>query len=360
MAFSYNNHPFNNNILRLIDANLNRALEGIRILEETSRMLFNDCELTIKIKDIRHSLAQIFKEEKSLDRLMLFARGSENDILREGETESEKTRNDIISIVRANASRAQEAVRALEEYIKLSAPNLSEQFKKVRFNLYDIEKALVSRIHIHESVNKSRLGLCVVIDNDMIKGKDIYEITRAVLGGGAGTVIYGDKTSTDSDFMKNAEFMLSACDDKEVTTLIENRLDIAMVIHADGVTVGYQDIPVKACRRIAGQSFVLGLSVIIDKSIPDKIDNKADFYIVRSVSGGEKNKQNYIKAISDFVSLSNVPVLFAGEITIDTIKSVLDCGVTGAVLNPDFSHSKKIIPELENYKKIIETYRAKA
>ena len=342
-----------------MDANLNRALEGIRILDETSRMLFDDCELTKKIKDIRHSLVQIFKEEKSLDRLMLFARGSEYDILREGETYSEKTRNDIISIVRANASRAQEAVRALEEYIKLSLPNLSEQFKKVRFNLYDIEKALVSRIHIHELVNENRLELCVVIDNDMIKGKDIYEITCAVLGEGAGTVIYSDRTSTDSDFMKNAKFMLSACDNKEVTTLIENRLDIAMIIHADGVIVGYQDIPVKACRRIAGQSFAIGLSVTFDKSIPGEIDNGADFYIVGPVSGGEKNKQNNVKAISDFVSLSNVPVLCSGEITIDNIKSVLDCGVTGAILNPDFSHSEKFILELQNYKKIIETYRVR-
>lgn len=193
----------------------------------------------------------------------------------------------------------------------------------------------------------------------MIKGKDIYEITCAVLGEGAGTVIYSDRTSTDSDFMKNAKFMLSACDNKEVTTLIENRLDIAMIIHADGVIVGYQDIPVKACRRIAGQSFVIGLSVTFDKSIPGEIDNGADFYIVGPVSGGEKNKQNNVKAISDFVSLSNVPVLCSGEITIDNIKSVLDCGVTGAILNPDFSHSEKFILELQNYKKIIETYRVR-
>ncbi len=133
---------FNNGIFRLLDANMNRALEGIRVLEESSRMLFDDCDLTKRIKDTRHALVQIIKDEKDLDSLMLFARGSEHDVLRNVNTSSEKTRTDTVSIIRANASRSQEAIRVLEEYIKILYPHLSEKFKKVRFDLYDIEKAL--------------------------------------------------------------------------------------------------------------------------------------------------------------------------------------------------------------------------
>jgi len=131
-----------NGVLRLLDANMNRTLEGIRVLEETSRMLFDDCDLTKRIKDTRHALVQIIKDEKDLDSLMLFARDSEHDVLRNGNTISEKTRTDIVSVVRANASRSQEAIRVLEEYIKILYPHLSEKFKKVRFDIYDIEKAL--------------------------------------------------------------------------------------------------------------------------------------------------------------------------------------------------------------------------
>ena len=105
-----------NGVLRLLDANMNRALEGIRVLEETSRMLFDDCDLTKRIKYTRHALIQIIKDEKDLDSLMLFARGSEHDVLRNGNTSSAKTRTDTVSIVRANASRSQEAIRVLEEY----------------------------------------------------------------------------------------------------------------------------------------------------------------------------------------------------------------------------------------------------
>ena len=348
---------FNNSIFRLLDANMNRALEGIRVLEETARMLFDDCDLTKKIKDIRHSLVRIIKEEGDLDCLMLFSRGSERDTLREGETFSEKTRIDIISIIRANASRAQEAVRAMEEYIKLSFPRLSGGFKNVRFNLYDVEKDLVSLIHLSELINESRLNLCVIIDRELVIEKDIYEITNAVIDGGAGTVTYRDKTSRDFDFMKNAELMLYACVERRVTTIIEDRLDIAMIIHADGVSVGYHDIPVKACRSIAGKAFVIGLSLPFDNNLSDKIDDEVDYYIIGPLFEDEENRQSNLKTLSEFVSLLHVPIVAFGGITVDNITSVLDCGVTGVVLEPDFSNLIKINKELQNYKKIIEAYR---
>jgi len=335
---------------------MNRALEGIRVLEETARMLFNDCDLTKKIKDIRHSLVQIIKEERDLDRLMLLSRGSEWDILRDSETFSEKTRVDMISIIKANASRAREAARAMEEYVKLSFPRLSGKFKNVRFNLYDVEKDLVSRIHLSELINESRLGLCVIINRELVK-KNIYEITNAVIDGGAGTVTYRDRVSQDFDFMRNAERMLSACVEREVTTVIEDRLDIAMIIHADGISVGYNDIPVKACRSIAGKGFVIGLSLSFNNNLSNKIDDEADYYIIGPVFKDEKNGQSNLKALSEFVSLLHVPIVVFGGITINNITSVLDCGVTGVVLEPDFSNSIKIKNELQNYKKIVEAYR---
>jgi len=140
----------NKDILRLMDANMNRAVEGIRVLEETSRMILDDRELTTSIKDIRHKLVQIISEKTDLTLGMVEARDSEHDVLRDGETLSEQTRNDLFSIVKANASRSQEAVRAMEEFAKLSFPGLSERFKHIRFRLYDVEKSLILQINVQK------------------------------------------------------------------------------------------------------------------------------------------------------------------------------------------------------------------
>ncbi len=348
----------NNEIYRLLDANINRAVEGIRVLEETARMLFNDSGLTKQLKEIRHSLVYIISEEKDLSRLMLFARDSENDVLRSGKTASEIARADLVSIVRANSSRSQEAVRVLEEYIKLSFPSLSEKFKKIRFELYDIEKSLTAIIHLRNLVNERRLRLYVVIDKDRTHKRNIYEITEACLDGGAGTVSYRDKSSNNTNFINNAELMLSACSGREVTSIIENRLDSAMIIHADGVCMEYGDIPAKECRYIAGQGFVIVSLVHSDTDAPVRADKKADYYIFGPVfSKNETDRNGNLKALSDFVSLSNVPVLAFGCITQDKIKSVLDCGAAGISLSPDFSQSMKISQELQKFNRIIEAYK---
>ena len=131
-------NPHDKNILRLFDANLNRGFEGIRVIEVSARMLFNDEKLTRSIKEVRHALNNVIKSENNFDVALLKARGSEYDVLRNGEIQSERTRTDVNAVIQANSGRTQEALRTLEEYSKLLYPPMSEQFKKIRFQLYDL------------------------------------------------------------------------------------------------------------------------------------------------------------------------------------------------------------------------------
>ncbi|MFC1539444.1 thiamine phosphate synthase [Candidatus Latescibacterota bacterium] len=340
-----------------MDANINRASEGIRVIEETSRMLFDDSELTKRIKNIRHSITEICKTEKGMDTSMLFARSSENDVLREGETESEKSRPDLISIVRANASRAQEAIRALEEYTKLSLPHLSEKFKGLRFNLYDIEIKLVSDIHVKEVTRGNRLKLCAVMDiNEIYKNKDTQNtaiITQEILDAGVGTLIFRDSDSEDSDFIKKAEHMLAVCNDRDVTVLFEKRLDIAMICHADGIILKAKDIPSSSCRKISGQKFSIGISTTIETCSREKVDTEADFYIIGFFTGKKHNLGDTLERMRGFVSISTVPVLVSGNISENEITAFFDCGVKGIVITPDYTYLKNIAQQMEKYGKTI-------
>ncbi len=139
-------------LLRLIDANLNRAVEGIRVLEDTARMVLDDEELTGTLKDLRHDLVKTVKSVPDIDNELITARDVMSDVLREGETVSETTRLDIRAIVKANSSRAQEAVRVLEEYCKLIFPGMSASFKDIRFQLYDTEKTLTLKLIDHNKL----------------------------------------------------------------------------------------------------------------------------------------------------------------------------------------------------------------
>jgi thiamine-phosphate pyrophosphorylase len=133
------------NIYRILDANLNRAREGVRVVEEVARLYFDDAALSSKLKKLRHDLTQIAR--KSFDeRKLLSFRDSEGDVGADSMGSLEKKRADLNSIVRANLRRSQEAARVLEEFGKLIDPNSAKSFKKMRFKLYALEQEMLRQL----------------------------------------------------------------------------------------------------------------------------------------------------------------------------------------------------------------------
>ena len=123
-------------LFRVIDANLNRLKEGIRVIEDIMRYRDNNKELSLKLKSLRH-LAVI---EEYIE--LLTHRDSINDVLRPT-TDSELKRTSILAIIAANFKRAEESSRVLEEMFKLYNASYSENFKHIRYELYDLEKQIV-------------------------------------------------------------------------------------------------------------------------------------------------------------------------------------------------------------------------
>ncbi len=130
------NQKLSPELFRVIDANLNRLKEGIRVVEDIMRYHDNNKNLSLKLKELRHK-ARI-KETTEL----LKHRDSINDVLRPS-TKSELNRSDIKSIITANFKRGQESSRVLEELFKLHNENYSENFKYIRYELYNLEKLVL-------------------------------------------------------------------------------------------------------------------------------------------------------------------------------------------------------------------------
>jgi len=123
--------------LRLLDANLNRLREGIRVVEDIYRYIFNDKTIATKLKSLRHNSRIALYEE------LLNSRDIQNDVLKTSTT-SEQNRTDLQSILIANFKRAQESSRVLEEFTKLIDIDISENFKSIRYDLYHLEKSILT------------------------------------------------------------------------------------------------------------------------------------------------------------------------------------------------------------------------
>lgn len=134
----------NSNIHRIIDANLNRVKEGLRVCEEITRFILDDRKLTALFKLYRHQIDAIVKKVYLSSRL-LEERCSACDVGRKN-SRSELKRAGLKDIFWANIQRVKESLRVLEEFSKLKDKQAALRFKELRYKVYEIEKKSFKKI----------------------------------------------------------------------------------------------------------------------------------------------------------------------------------------------------------------------
>lgn len=117
---------------RVIDANLNRLREALRLLEDIQRYIYDNRELSYAFKELRHKLTPLFDTKR------LESRDIVNDVSKQS-TQSEMQRTNIKALIAANFSRATESARVLEETFKLVDTSASATAKEIRYRLYNLE-----------------------------------------------------------------------------------------------------------------------------------------------------------------------------------------------------------------------------
>jgi len=127
-----------NNIYRIIDANLNRSREGLRVCEEIVRFIIDDRKLTAEFKAIRHGIDGAARKYFSTEALIR-QRDSACDVGRTN-SKGELKRSHCKDVFRANMQRVKESLRVLEEFSKLKGKGPALSFKRLRYRVYEIEK----------------------------------------------------------------------------------------------------------------------------------------------------------------------------------------------------------------------------
>ena len=130
-------------VYRIIDANLNRSREGLRVCEEVIRFIFNDAPLTKNLRKLRHSITELAKSLPLSAKQLLAARNIRSDVGKDL-LRSNKIEN-CSGVFMANIERAEEALRVLEEFSRILDKRTSENFQKLRFQLYNLEKKIIAR-----------------------------------------------------------------------------------------------------------------------------------------------------------------------------------------------------------------------
>ncbi len=134
-----------NEVLRILDANFNRSREGLRVCEEIARFILEDKVITKDLKRARHGISACIKKMSIAYSKLVTARDTDSDV---GKMSSllERERRSAFDLFVANAQRAKESLRVLEEMLKFVSGGSSGSIKKIRFRVYAIEKKALPRL----------------------------------------------------------------------------------------------------------------------------------------------------------------------------------------------------------------------
>ena len=134
-------------VYRIIDANLNRVSEGLRVAEEVVRFVVKDEQLTKKLKAQRHMLNELFKEYE-----LIKFRDTSKDLGKYGDFDDKQDacHTDLKELVQRNFNRAQEGCRVIEEFSKLFNQDITPKVKEIRFNIYELGKEVINILTLQD------------------------------------------------------------------------------------------------------------------------------------------------------------------------------------------------------------------
>jgi thiamine-phosphate pyrophosphorylase len=318
--------------LRIIDANINRIGEGLRVLEEFARLSLNDALLSGKLKNLRHKILHI---DDKLQQQLIGARDAAGDVGAGMAVAGEEQRLDPTATIVANARRVQESLRVLEEIAKEPALGLpSTDYEKARFEVYTIEKELLSKM-LRQDKLKRLAGLYVIIDTGFLKGRSHLDVAGAAIRGGAKVIQLRDKTDNIRDFFMAAVQIKELCAEQNVLFIVNDNLEVALAADTDGLHIGQDDLPVAETRRLLPINKILGASTKTVAEAEAARTAGADYlgvgsmYATSTKPGAVVVGPERIKEIKKSVDL---PIIAIGGINKDNIGDIMKAGADAAAV----------------------------
>ena len=303
-------------IHRILDANLDRAREGLRIIEEWCRFGLNNAETAATCKAMRQDLALWHSNQLRL------ARDTVNDPGTELTHPQELERDSLEDLLQANLCRVQEALRVLEEYGKLYQAEFASTMKQMRYQVYTLESNLLGQSRF-QLLQQAKLYLVTSpVDNYLA-------VVESALQGGLKLVQYRHKDEHDLVKLEEAKKLRQLCRNYGALFLVNDLLDIAFAVDADGVHLGQTDFPVDLARLILGHQKIIGKSTTNPQEMAKAIADGADYIGVGPVYE-TPTKAGKKAAGLEYVSYAHnhatIPWFAIGGIDLDNIGDVVTAG----------------------------------
>jgi thiamine-phosphate pyrophosphorylase len=317
-------------VLRLLDANLDRAREGLRVVEDWCRFGMERSDLVARLKDLRQRLGLLHQSRYKQ------ARHTAADVAAGMAHPAQEQRLQPEQVLAANCGRVQEALRVLEEFGRGVDPQLVAEAAAIRYALYDLEVELLRAAGSGDQ-RRRQLGDCRLYLVTSPSPR-LEAVVAAALQGGVRLVQYRAKEGslapdgqpiTDAVRLEQARALRQLCSRHGALFLVNDRIDIALAVDADGVHLGQGDLPPALARQLLGPERLIGRSTHAISQLRQAVADGCDYVGVGPVNatptkpGREPVGLDYVRQVA---AESPIPFFAIGGIAPANLAAVQAAG----------------------------------
>jgi thiamine-phosphate pyrophosphorylase len=311
-------------LLRILDANANRAREALRVIEDYARFALDDANLSEDLKGLRHELSAA---TKTLLPAAILHRDTPGDVGTTISAAPEMRRSDLAEIITAAGKRLGEALRSIEECLKVISPENAGAVETIRYRFYDIEQRVA--ITLRPTGRMQRVRLYVLISESLCRTPWLEAAQQAILGG-ADCLQLREKELDGGELLGRARQFVELCRKHNVISIINDRPDIALLSGADGVHVGQQDLPARDVRQLIGPDKLLGVSTHNLDQARAAVMNGADYIGIGPIFPSTTKPRDFLPGpefARQVAESIRIPAIAIAGITVDNVDEVLESGI---------------------------------
>jgi len=301
---------------RIIDANINRVSEGLRVLEDYARFNKNNKSLSSEIRTLRHGVRKTFDET-----LLITSRDTTRDVgIQTTKENCLDKKTSLDALLKANIKRVQEGLRVIEENLKLLGyDKQSKTYESFRYQSYTIEQKLINKAYPKDET------IYLILGEDFSAGRSNYEVAEQALKSGVKIIQYREKNKSKQVKLEECRMLKVLIDSYDGFFIVNDDIDIAILIQADGIHLGQDDMHILEARKLVG-NMCIGVSTHTIEEARQAVLDQADYIGVGPMFKTNTKKDvvtskgiEFLEEVSKEIDL---PYVAIGGIKLSRIQSI--------------------------------------
>lgn len=210
-------------------------------------------------------------------------------------------------------------------------------------------------------MKKSQIDLSLyLVTEESIAIEELTKIIAQSVSGGVSIVQLREKNNSSLSFYEKASALKQLLNELSIPLIINDRVDIALAVGADGIHIGQDDLPLPVVKKMVPEDMIVGVSVSTLEEALEAERNGADYIGVGSVFPTKTKQDATLMALEDLGEICrgvSIPAVAIGGITADNISALSDSGLSGTAVVSAIMNAENPKTASESLLKIIKDFK---